>query len=89
MWWVLQGKNGETLRALAAMHGHLWPIHRTLQRLHEDYARPFDVASLAREAAMSVSAFHQRFRSATGTSPLRYAKTVRLQKARLSLRTTA
>jgi AraC-like DNA-binding protein len=82
-WRVLCGKHGDSLRALAAMHGRIWPIHRILQRLHDHYAHPFDVASLAKDAAMSVSAFHQHFRCATGTSPLQYVKTVRLQKARL------
>jgi AraC-like DNA-binding protein len=32
---------------------------------------------------MSVSVFHNHFRRLTGTSPIQYIKTIRLQKARL------
>lgn len=82
-WRVLSGAQGHSLRQLAAMHGKVWPLHRILQRLNDDFAEQFDVLSLASECAMSVSAFHEHFRKVTGTSPLQYLKTVRLQKARL------
>jgi len=38
---------------------------------------------MAREAHMSVSTFHHKFKSVTSTSPLQYLKAIRLHKARL------
>jgi AraC-like DNA-binding protein len=82
-WRALCGPRGGSLRALAVMHSRIWPIHQVLRRIHDQYARPVDVSSLADESAMSLSAFHHAFKTATGTSPLQYVKTIRLQKARL------
>jgi AraC-like DNA-binding protein len=82
-WRVLCEPRGDCLRALAAMHGRLAQVNRTLQRIHTHYAEVFDVKTLAEEAAMSLSAFHEHFRAATSTSPLQYLKTVRLHKARM------
>ena len=65
------------------MHGRLGQIHRALQRLHTRYAEPVDVAMLAKDVAMSPSAFHHHFKSVTATSPLQYLKTIRLHKARM------
>lgn len=80
---ALRGPLGNNLRALAAPHSHLGRLSRVLQRLHQDYSRPVEVESLAREAGMSVSTFHARFKDVTQASPLQYLKTLRLHKARL------
>jgi AraC-like DNA-binding protein len=80
---VLCGKHGDSLRALAGMHGRLAHVLRAIQRIHDDYAKPIDVSSLADDVAMSVSAFHHHFKSVTATSPLQYLKSIRLHKARL------
>jgi AraC-like DNA-binding protein len=40
------------------------------------------VEELARVANMSVSSFHQHFKSVTSMSPLQYQKVLRLQEAR-------
>lgn len=80
---VLTGRHGDSLRALAGMHGRLAHVLRAIQRIHDDYARPIDVSSLADDVAMSVSAFHHHFKSVTATSPLQYLKSIRLHKARL------
>jgi len=80
---VLRGPLGGNLRALAAPQSHFGQISRILNRLHTDYARPTDMESLAREAGMSVSTFHERFKAVTASSPLQYLKTIRLHKARM------
>jgi AraC-like DNA-binding protein len=82
---VLQGKNGDVLRLLAGNSGRTGQIGRVLRHIHEDYAEDLDVSSLADEANMSVSAFHQAFRDITATSPLQYIKQTRLHRARLLL----
>lgn len=80
---VLRGAHGDGLRGLAAAHGRLAGVRRALDRIHARYAGPFDVAGLAKTAAMSPSAFHAHFRAVTNASPLQYLKSVRLHKARL------
>jgi AraC-like DNA-binding protein len=80
---VLRGRHGGALHALLEMDGNRLQMHRILHRMHSEYARRFDVAKLAIEWGMSVSALHHHFKKLTGTSPLRYLKTVRLHKARM------
>lgn len=80
---VLGGPLGANLRELAAPNSHFGQISRIIQRLHDDCARPVEVATLAREAGMAVSTFHTRFKSLTATAPLQYLKNVRLHRARL------
>jgi AraC-like DNA-binding protein len=80
---VLCGSRGGSLRSLIALNGRLSQIQRALERMHAHYAQTIDVASLAEEAGMSVSAFHHNFKAVTATSPLQYLKTIRLHKARM------
>ncbi|MCW1884231.1 AraC family transcriptional regulator [Luteolibacter flavescens] len=82
---VLAGEEGGPLRALAAPHSHFGQISRALQRIHDDYATPVDMATLASEAGMSVSTFHSHFKAVTSSPPLQYLKTIRLHKARLMM----
>lgn len=80
---VLLGPLGANLRALAAPHSHFGQISRVLNRIHTDFARTYDMETLAREAGMSVSTFHTHFKAVTACSPLQYLKTIRLHKARM------
>lgn len=82
---VLQGEKGDVLRLIAGNSGRAGQIGRVLRRIHEDYAEELDVSSLAQEANMSVSLFHQAFREMTATSPLQYIKQTRLHHARVLL----
>ena len=77
---VLIGPLGHNLRALAAPHTHFGQISRVLNRIHADYSHAFDMATLARDAGMSLSTFHQHFKEVTFSSPLQYLKNVRLHK---------
>ncbi|MGE0972285.1 AraC family transcriptional regulator [Klebsiella sp. WOUb02] len=82
---VLLGEQGGAIRAALACHGNFGRIARTLRRIHSDYAQPLDVALLAREAGLSVPAFHVHFKTVTATSPIQYIKSVRLHQARLMM----
>ena len=82
---VLSGTQGATLWALLGRDAPAAKIHATLLRMHQACGEPMDVARLATEAGMSVSAFHRSFKAVTATSPVQYLKTVRLHKARLLL----
>ncbi|WP_370539633.1 AraC family transcriptional regulator N-terminal domain-containing protein [Achromobacter sp. UMC71] len=80
---VLQSEQGGAIRAALASQGNFGRISRVLQSIHDDYARPLDVGSLAREAGLSVPAFHAHFKAIARTSPIQYIKSVRLHQARL------
>jgi len=79
---LLQSPGGAGLRNLAAWHGRWGQVYHACENLRINYAREHDVATLAREAAMSLSAFHHAFRAVTGHSPMQYLKRTRLHKAR-------
>ncbi|MBV7536289.1 AraC family transcriptional regulator [Duganella sp. sic0402] len=57
-----------------------------LRRMHEETARPWTVAQLAKEAALSRSAFFERFSSAVGVAPMAYLLRWRMARAKLLLR---
>ena len=69
---VLLGERGGAIRAALASHGNFGRIARVLRRIHTDYAQPLDVAALAREAGLSVPAFHAHFKTVAATSPIQY-----------------
>ena len=56
-------------------------IGRALQMIHADPGKPWTVATLASEVAMSRSAFAERFRATVGLTPMGYLADWRLQKA--------
>jgi AraC-like DNA-binding protein len=64
-------------------------IGRVLALIHRDVAAHWSAETLAREAALSRSAFMDRFASVVGMPPFRYLALLRLQTARLQLRETA
>lgn len=63
-------------------------VGRALALIHRDIGAPVSVAALAKEAAMSRSAFVERFTAIVGAPPMRYIARWRLQTARRSLRET-
>ncbi|MDR3618281.1 MAG: AraC family transcriptional regulator [Paludisphaera borealis] len=79
---VLQGEQGGALRALASRDEHLSRVARVLRFVHAEYAKPLSVEEMARQAGMSVAAFHHYFKLVTASSPLQYLKRIRLDQAR-------
>lgn len=80
---VLASEQGGGLRAALTHGGHFGRIAKALRRIHSQYDRDLDVATLANEASMSVPAFHAHFKAVTATSPIQYIKAMRLHQARL------
>lgn len=80
---VLTGARGGALRAALANQGQFASIARVLQRIHSHFSQPLNIATLAGDIGLSVPAFHKHFKTVTGTSPLQYIKSVRLNQARL------
>ena len=79
----LCGPEGGALLAMLTRSGPLAQIHAVLHRMHARYTEPLNVARMAEENGMSVSAFHHNFKAVTASSPLQYLKSVRLHKARM------
>jgi AraC-like DNA-binding protein len=79
---LLQGPGAAALSSLAAGHDSRWRIGKVVHRLQTDYLAHIDIATLARDAGMSPSSFHARFKAVTGSTPLHYQKLIRLHKAR-------
>ncbi|NWG24132.1 MAG: AraC family transcriptional regulator [Pseudorhodoplanes sp.] len=61
-------------------------IGRALALIHRDMAAPWSAETLARNVALSRSAFADRFTALVGMPPIRYLTVCRLQTARLNLR---
>jgi AraC-like DNA-binding protein len=80
---VLTGAQGGSMREALALKGQYGKIGRALRCIHANYAEALDLAQLAREAGMSVPAFHSHFKAITQTSPMQYLKSTRLHQARL------
>src|SRR5689334_15889346 len=54
--------------------------------MDREYARPLDIAAIARAALMSTAHFSRQFRAAYGETPYSYLMTRRIERAKLLLR---
>lgn len=79
---IITGEHGDVLKELASSNRNLFQISRVVSIIHEKYSQPLDMQTLAKEAGMSISAFHSNFREVTSSSPLQYLKTTRLHRAK-------
>jgi AraC-like DNA-binding protein len=79
---LLMGEQGVRLRHLAMLVEGSSPIAMAVEWLRQNFDQPLRVEQLAREQCMSVSGFHQHFKTVTALSPLQFQKRLRLQEAR-------
>jgi AraC-like DNA-binding protein len=63
-------------------------VAKAISWLRSNFAQPMKVEDLAGLVNMSVSSFHEHFKSVTSMSPLHYQKVLRLQEARRLLLST-
>jgi AraC-like DNA-binding protein len=61
-------------------------LRRARDLIDREYARPLDVAALARTALMSTAHFSRQFRAAYGETPYAYLMTRRVERAKALLR---
>jgi AraC-like DNA-binding protein len=61
-------------------------LRRARDLMDRDFARPLQVADLARAALMSTAHFSRRFRAAYGETPYAYLMTRRIERAKALLR---
>ena len=79
---LLVGDQGGRLSHLTISSGYTSNIARAVERLRQDFDQSVRIEDLAQELGMSVSSFHQHFKSVTAMSPLQFQKRLRLQEAR-------
>jgi AraC-like DNA-binding protein len=61
-------------------------LRRARDLMDREYARPLDIAAIARAALMSPAHFSRRFRAAYGETPYSYLMTRRIERAKALLR---
>ncbi len=61
-------------------------LRRARDLIDREYARPLEVAALARAALMSTAHFSRQFRAAYGETPYAYLMTRRVERAKALLR---
>jgi AraC-like DNA-binding protein len=61
-------------------------LRRARDLMDREYARPLDVAALARAALMSSAHFSRQFRATYGETPYAYLMTRRIERAKALLR---
>ena len=79
---VLRSDQATKLQQIAVAESRLQQVNRAIGWIRRNFAAPFSIDAVAREARMSPSALHQHFKAATAMSPLQYQKQLRLQEAR-------
>jgi AraC-like DNA-binding protein len=79
---LLTGDQGGRLCHLTVSAGYTSNIARAVERFRHDFDQPVRMEEIAQELGMSVSSFHQHFKSVTAMSPLQFQKRIRLQEAR-------
>ena len=61
-------------------------VRRARDLMDREYAKPLDVAAIARAALMSPAHFSRQFRAAYGETPYTYLMTRRIERAKALLR---
>lgn len=79
---LLRSPVGERVAQAGQESSKIPQITKAVSWVQAHFDQQLDVERLAGSVHMSVSAFHQHFKSATAMSPLQYQKLLRLQEAR-------
>jgi AraC-like DNA-binding protein len=80
--WLLSGRHGGAIRSLGVVDSHAQRVARAVALIRANFAKPLGVEQMAAAAGMSVSSFHEHFRSVTSLTPLQFQKQLRLIEAR-------
>ncbi len=79
---VLAGPQGGGMISALQQRGPSGRIMQSIAWLRECYRSGISIASLAREAGMSIPSYHVHFKALTGSTPIQYVKAMRLHEAR-------
>jgi AraC-like DNA-binding protein len=78
---LLRSDHGGMLRQLLRHDSPANRISKSIATIRANYTKALSVSQLAADAGMSLSAFHEHFKSVTSTTPLQYQKELRLLEA--------
>ncbi|HRE49326.1 MAG TPA: AraC family transcriptional regulator [Aggregatilineales bacterium] len=79
---LLIGDQGGRLSHMIISGGYTSNIAKAVEQLRQNFDQSVRIEDLAQKLGMSVSSFHQHFKSVTAMSPLQFQKRLRLQEAR-------
>jgi len=79
---LLRSPIGVRVAQMGFAESSLRRVAKAISWLRDNFSQPMKVEELAELVHMSVSSFHQHFKSVTSMSPLHYQKVLRLQEAR-------
>lgn len=80
--WLLSGRHGGAIRSLGVADSYAQRVGRAVALIRSNFAQQLRVERLAEIAGMSLSSFHEHFRSITSLTPLQFQKQLRLIEAR-------
>ena len=79
---LLRSPIGVRMAQMGFAESSVHRVAKAISWLRENFSQPMKVEELAELVHMSVSSFHEHFKSVTSMSPLHYQKVLRLQEAR-------
>ena len=79
---LLRSRIGVRVAQMGFAESSVHRLAKAISWLRGNFSLPMKVEELAESVNMSVSSFHEHFRSVTSMSPLQYQKVLRLQEAR-------
>jgi transcriptional regulator GlxA family with amidase domain len=79
---VLRSPIGPRIAQIGQAESRLQRVSKAVSWLREHFDEALDLEGLAGMVHMSVSSFHQHFKSVAAMSPLQFQKMLRLQEAR-------
>ncbi len=85
---VLRSPIGVRVAQMGFAESSVQRVAKAISWLRTNYSQPMKVEDLAELVHMSVSSFHEHFKSVTSMSPLHYQKVLRLQEARRLMMST-
>jgi len=79
---ILRSPIGGRVAQIGQEGSRVQRVAKAVSWVRSNFERPLDVERLAAMVHMSVSTFHQHFKSVTSLSPIQYQKVLRLHEAR-------
>jgi len=79
---LLRSRIGPRFAQMGLAESSVQRVAKAISWLRANFSQPMKVEELAELVNMSVSSFHEHFKSVTTMSPLHYQKVLRLQEAR-------
>jgi len=79
---LLTAKGGDIFYQTVVAHANEKGVNKAISWIKDHYAQPIKIEDLAKQASMSASVLHRRFKAITVMSPLQYQKQLRLLEAR-------